>query len=245
MGFRPGDTFSATHWPRTGFPVRPLAAGPAWTPASLSPLAWWRADLGVTITGAGASQWSDQSGNGYHWLQADNTYRPALDATAINGLPALTFQASVVDHMGLAGITVPGDFTVWAMLKATNGVTANAALIFNVGGTPTVLANDSGDRPSLYYAGNRNPGATAITDGTWRSMRWMRDNTSLYIAYGSGADQTISSGGFGSSGAWTYLATGGGESFDGQIAELLITSAALTAPQIASLNAYRLARYGQ
>lgn len=47
---------------------------------SLSPAAWFRYGVGITVTGAGVSQWSDQSGNARPLLQATDTNRPALQA---------------------------------------------------------------------------------------------------------------------------------------------------------------------
>jgi lysophospholipase L1-like esterase len=41
-------------------------------------LANWRADTGVTITGAGVSQWEDQSGAGRHLIQVTDGDRPSV-----------------------------------------------------------------------------------------------------------------------------------------------------------------------
>lgn len=53
------------------------AFGPAQIRA-LSPVAWYRLGVGVTVTGSGVSQWSDQSGNGNHLLQGTDANRPPL-----------------------------------------------------------------------------------------------------------------------------------------------------------------------
>lgn len=42
--------------------------------------AWFVYGAGITVTGAGVSQWSDQSGNARHLLQGTDTNRPALQA---------------------------------------------------------------------------------------------------------------------------------------------------------------------
>ena len=45
---------------------------------ALNPAAYFKFNTGITVTGAGVSQWDDQSGNGRHLLQATDTQRPAL-----------------------------------------------------------------------------------------------------------------------------------------------------------------------
>lgn len=47
---------------------------------SLSPAAWFRYGQGITVTGAGVSQWDDQSGNARHLKQGTDTNRPSLEA---------------------------------------------------------------------------------------------------------------------------------------------------------------------
>ena len=46
----------------------------------MSPAAMFRYGIGITVTGAGVSQWNDMSGNARHLLQATDTNRPALQA---------------------------------------------------------------------------------------------------------------------------------------------------------------------
>lgn len=44
----------------------------------LAPVAWFQHQVGLTVTGAGVSQWNDASGNGRHLKQGTDTNRPAL-----------------------------------------------------------------------------------------------------------------------------------------------------------------------
>jgi hypothetical protein len=48
--------------------------------AALSPAAWFQQGQGITITGAGVSQWDDASGNGRHLKQGTDANRPARQA---------------------------------------------------------------------------------------------------------------------------------------------------------------------
>lgn len=54
---------------------------------SLSPIAYYKFNTGITVTGSGVSQWSDQSGNNNHLLQATDAARPPLqgDGTILFG----------------------------------------------------------------------------------------------------------------------------------------------------------------
>lgn len=42
------------------------------------PEGYWKYNTGITVTGAGVSQWNDQSGNARHLLQATDAARPPL-----------------------------------------------------------------------------------------------------------------------------------------------------------------------
>jgi len=46
----------------------------------MSPAAMFRYGIGITVTGAGVSQWNDMSGNARHLLQGTDANRPALQA---------------------------------------------------------------------------------------------------------------------------------------------------------------------
>lgn len=63
-------------------------AAAAFSPADLSPLVWCRYGVGVTEAGGFASNWADQSGNGYDLAQATGLQQPAYSAGV------LTFDGS-------------------------------------------------------------------------------------------------------------------------------------------------------
>ncbi len=46
----------------------------------LNPAAWFRYNTGITVTGAGVSQWDDQTANARHLLQATDVNRPSKQA---------------------------------------------------------------------------------------------------------------------------------------------------------------------
>jgi len=84
-------------------------------------LLWLRADTGLTVTGAGASTWLDQSGNDNHATMTTDVDRPAYEATGgPNSTACLTFDKSNTEHMELVGLThASHDYTVFAVINQT------------------------------------------------------------------------------------------------------------------------------
>lgn len=80
-----------------------MGAGPetggaaAFSPASVTGLqAWYKADAGTSTTtdGVAISQWSDQSGNARHLVQATGASQPLYKAAIQNGLPVVRFDGT-------------------------------------------------------------------------------------------------------------------------------------------------------
>ena len=108
------------------------AAAPAWTPLDLGArLAIWHDAEFVTLTSGAVSSWDDLSGNGRHATQTTAASRPTVDATGINGRPALLFDGmndylnSVIFRSGTASRSV---FMVW---MAETRLTSYAAYYSN------------------------------------------------------------------------------------------------------------------
>lgn len=86
----PAVTFTLT-------PLSPtVAATASFSPADLSPDAWWDAsDTGTVTTSSGdVTDWNDKSGNGWHLSQGTSGRRPAYVSSAINGLHAIQWPST-------------------------------------------------------------------------------------------------------------------------------------------------------
>lgn len=60
-------------------------AGAAWSPATPGNLlGWWKADVGITLSGANVTAWADQSGGGRDWSISGGS-EPQYSATGWNG----------------------------------------------------------------------------------------------------------------------------------------------------------------
>jgi len=67
-----------------------------WTPADLSPAAWYDAADAATITASSGavSEWQDKSGNGNHATQATSTAQPTTGTRTLNGLNVIDFDGT-------------------------------------------------------------------------------------------------------------------------------------------------------
>src|SRR5262249_9106423 len=55
---------------------------------------WLRGDFGVNTSGSNVTSWTDASGNGYVFAQSTGTAQPTFVSSAINSLPALSFNGT-------------------------------------------------------------------------------------------------------------------------------------------------------
>ena len=105
----------------TGSSGSPLASNVTWTfttaTSGSSPIpttglgVWFKADAGITLNGSTVSEWADQSGNGNNATQPVVGAQPTVASGAINGLPAVNFAGSAnmqfnLPVNGLTGMTI-------------------------------------------------------------------------------------------------------------------------------------------
>ena len=75
-----GKAVSAKHLKAARFP-KSTASRPFFLPSDLAGLKLWcKFNSGITVTGAGVSQWDDVSGNGNHLKQGTDTNRPSKES---------------------------------------------------------------------------------------------------------------------------------------------------------------------
>lgn len=83
-----------SHLP-SGHTYRNAAPTGGWTPAAITPTMWLDASDAATITAAGegetVSSWNDKSGNTNNATQSNSSYAPVVQENAINSLPAIRF----------------------------------------------------------------------------------------------------------------------------------------------------------
>lgn len=108
---------------------------------------WTRYNQGITITGAGVSQWDDQSGNDNHLLQATDANRPSKEADG-----SILFDG-VNDFLKAVGFTWVQPETVYLRMKQVtwtdtrtlfDGNAANSGRVGQVTVTPTISMRSGG-----------------------------------------------------------------------------------------------------
>jgi hypothetical protein len=138
----------------------------AWTPAELSPAAWYAADDASTITeSAGAvSQWNDKSGNGNHAVQSTASLQPITGATNLNGLNVIDFTD---DGLDVSYSTLAQPYFMMAVLSVSTGSYAwdgkdgaHRHAYYNVG-------SDTSAEGVLYAGVGANPGVAVPTDSPY------------------------------------------------------------------------------
>lgn len=154
-----------------------------------APLAWYKADAGLTIDGSNrVAQWDDQSGNGYHITQATDNYKPTKVLAGLNSLPIVRFtnptgvggtHQRMENAVNFANVA----FTVIAVVKVNNerawnqtvvGNGANLGLgcmAMNYTGSPRYMgcSSESSYSPSGWdFPSNLSPGTSAFHIQTFK-----------------------------------------------------------------------------
>ncbi|MBT8036351.1 MAG: family 16 glycosylhydrolase [Verrucomicrobiae bacterium] len=164
-----------------------FSGGGPWSPAGISPDAWYDAADAATITEAAGvvSQWRDKSGNNYHLNQGTADKQPTYSATAWNGsLPAVTFDGSN-DYLENVTKLTQGAVTLAAVFQQSNTDANDRA--FGIRGSQATgpssfsLAMDN----TLRYDGGYSAGSITATTG--KHLRVATRSTSSQLGYIDGS----------------------------------------------------------
>jgi hypothetical protein len=153
------------------FAAKPAAAGGAWSPADLSPVAWYIADQTGQSSGAHA-QWDDLSGNGHHQLQATSNLQPDNSITTLNSRPVMRFVAGATpDVMTCAtGTFASSTATILYVMKGPGGDFYTS--VIRLGGTGDKLSHmyNAGGNDCYVIAASGNSGSHVITINQWNNI---------------------------------------------------------------------------
>lgn len=202
---RRGDTFSATHWPRSGFPARRAAASAAYTPLAETDIAfYWDPD----VVGTGVlSALTDQSTGGHNLSQGTAGKRATNTATQFGSHRGLVYPAassnggyvfdtpwakgnfataySIVKYVDNANYQI-----LWVGDAATGGVNLGPVMriSFNAG--------DAG-KPTISHGSNRASAAAAMANGSTHLIKfgWDFNLNQIYVAVDGGAKVTAAQDG--------------------------------------------------
>ncbi len=216
---------------------------------------WLRADLGITLNGGDVSQWNDQSGNGFNVSQGTAANQPLYTANnaAFGGMPTVTYTSANTDALTTGtGVVVAtaGARTIFAVVRATD--TVGGTLIdfqrdaqdfafqwFVSGGTRFILTDGVVNTSMTAPPALQNVAyvLTYIDSGSGTALV-IRANQVAYATVGNVPIETAVGGGFS-----VGNRASAGQSFNGDIAELLVYGAALDVTSYTAVENYLRARY--
>jgi predicted alpha-1,6-mannanase (GH76 family) len=227
-------------------PVNAVGEGPNSAPASASALplaAWFKADALTNLAnGSAISQWPDVSGNGFSALQTVSANQPMFVASAINGQPAVRFNAANSSHLWFYR-PVADDFTMIFVFQSSQGLSTGQNFWEGAGlinGEQGGTVNDFGlslNANGQILAGTGNPDVTIRSSTGWNNgaphvvtFKRIKSSGTLVLYVDGGL---VASGGSGtqSLNAPNFLVLGGqgvlNNFLTGDLGEVQIYSAAL------------------
>jgi hypothetical protein len=241
-------TYFVRNYIPSGFSVQST-----FSPISFTPAAWFRGDLGITLTSGKVSQWSDQSGNNRHLVQATAANQPPAITNAINNKPCVQFAA--LSHLrcsSLNGLSMLGDYSSYLVLKNSNtgdSVYHLAAYAAGSNNQFSVYTSDISNNTRvcagsvaasgevIFGPGNNTTTALyAVKAGAGASGSVCRFNNATGISTRNGAGATIHF-------ACGSYDTAGTQQFVGYIAEFIIFQRVITTLEETTLLQYFNGRY--
>ncbi len=173
------------------------------------------------------------------------TQFPTLAFNALNGRTALAFNGGQIISTGaaLAGLTRPLSLS-WVG-ERTGGFTSQSAVFMSLNGSQGEFGYyTTANTCALYENGTKLVSATA-NDSAWNSIVATVSTTGASLVVNNGAPQTATGTTYDIS---AYASIGGNYNialpFTGQIAEVMLTTTALSAGQITALYQNQRAYYG-
>jgi len=193
---------------------------------------WTRFNQGITVTGAGVSQWDDQSGEGNHLLQATDANRPSKEADGSILFDGITFflKASAFTLVQPETIYVLGKQVTWANNKYLfDGELTNSGMIQSITSTPRVR----------LYAGIGLAETTLFGIDTYKAISAVINGASSVLQFDN-ANPITGDAGLNDLGGFTLGARGDGTFgfFNAQVKEVLVYSAAHDAVTRAKMIKY-------
>jgi len=209
---------------------------------------WLRADLGTTIA-TGVSQWNDQSGNGKNFTQATGATQPTLNASGgPNNQAYLNFNGS--QYLTLAA-TLGVNASPWTMfsVQQSNGSGAEC-LVLSMGNVNNgyfygVLP---GSVNFMTVGGVATMGDGNVIANVWQDWTWNNNGAVTTMAV-NGVPQALTNNTSQTPSVAPVNTVGalgaGSDPWNGNIAEILVYNAALSASQVTVVRNYLSARYGE
>lgn len=243
--------------------------GPGGVGNSTTNVLWLSADNGVysnagttlATNGQNARQWNDRSGNGRNATQGTSAERPNYFTGAINGYPAVRYTAGNNDRMLSTGLSTANEASVFVLGRYTSLPSSNPGLL-QASPSGNGYSADASQKSIGMWVSSSNSrlwGRGVQSDGGQRNVPQVTtlSNNTAYVfnaVYnGSTIRQYVDNGIAGSTTydgtlrSWTDVCIGcqaGTESWNGDIAELIMYNVEVNSAQRIILSNYLAAKYG-
>ncbi|EPR71933.1 hypothetical protein ADIWIN_3131 [Winogradskyella psychrotolerans RS-3] len=219
-------------------------------------------DAGVTPASNNSSiqQWTDASGNGNNALQSNGSYQPKLKTNALNGYSALNFDGND-DRILATGIGHSDQVSLFVVLKATT-FSGGTGGIIQAGPSGTAFAGPQEDKSiGMWASDNGRVWGRGVQFN--RVARTLDKNTGIILANstpyiitqnfnGTAINQYVNatiSGTIGYNGTLQSFSDFGigrqsADSFNGDIAEVILYKRSLNLAETTIVENYLSAKYG-
>ena len=193
--------------------------------------AWYQYGVGITVTGAGVSQWADQSGNARHLVQATDAARPALQ-----GDNSILFDG--VDDTLKAVFTLNQPCTIYLLFKQVSWTANEYIFDGNVGDSTILRQRFGGASPELaIYAGSGVGNDANLAVDSYGVAIVIFNGASSFLGINSNAGATLDAG-TNNPGGFSLASNTFGQFSNIQVKEGIIYSAAHDAATRAQVVAY-------
>jgi uncharacterized repeat protein (TIGR01451 family) len=218
---------------------------------------WLKADAGLT-TGA-TMTWLDQSGNGHNASQSVAASQPTLHSNAINFNPSLVFANNRNNFLSVASPALPTgniSYTVFGVARAS--ILTGGAFAYNYiyvegsdsGNNRVSVGRINANMSQANYLNDLNAGALTVNTPyvlryTRNSSGGARANVRNGLQVGSDTNTGLNkTNGVGYPRIGNTTAGAGEESWDGDIAEVIVYQSTLTPAQYQQIESYLAIKYG-
>lgn len=208
--------------------------------------AWWRADLGVTVS-TGVSAWADQVGSA-DFAQGTGANQPTFNATGgPNSTPSMTFDGSNDSLAATLARAAPGTTpaVVWFIFRQLTW-SANDPFMNDASGTMVVRQTGSTPTISMFCGGTNRNASAALALNTWGRGQADFLNSAADTLRLVSTDTNDAASAGNTAGTAPLLGRNGASSVFGnfELCEVAFFDAVPNGSQDTALDAYVTTRYG-
>lgn len=229
-----------------------LSLSKEWTPASISPTAWYQASAISGVDGDSVTSWVDSSGNGFNATQLVAARQPTLQTRELNGQNVVRFDGTndILSDSDIADLDVgTGDIFMAVVFKSTDD--GGAQFFFEKGTTEFALMTTAAGVLQVRLGGTTNiPKQSA---GNWSRTEYVivtaSRNSGTCTGFVNGTAMTTTSttntGSISNSDVFDLGAAAvGGQAMTGDLAEVIVGGATLASIDRLRLEGYLAHKYG-